>query len=135
MTDGNLTWVKSSYSGSQGGNCLEAGADGAGRVLVRDTKDRGGPVLEFQAIRWREFSASLKAEYDSKLSNCQKSREASITPTIRKKSPQGHPLGPAEISFSLFLVFHWRGRERPDPAQAWSRRVGDRRDFRVGLRL
>jgi Domain of unknown function (DUF397) len=81
MTDGSLTWVKSSYSGSQGGNCLEAAADGVGRVLVRDTKDRGGAMLEFRASRWREFSASLRAETDRGLSNCHKMR----------KSPQGPP--------------------------------------------
>src|SRR5436189_209108 len=81
--------VKSSYSGSQGGNCVEAAADGVGRVLVRDTKDRGGAVLEFRASRWREFSASLKAV--SQLSNCPKSRKAGIAPenvTKNEKSPQ-----------------------------------------------
>jgi hypothetical protein len=62
VTDGSLTWVKSSYSGSQGGNCVEAAADGVGRVLVRDTKDRGGAVLEFGVRQWLEFSASLKVE-------------------------------------------------------------------------
>ena len=40
-------WRTSSYSGSQGGNCVEvAGQDR--RVLVRDTKQAGtGPVLRF----------------------------------------------------------------------------------------
>jgi hypothetical protein len=66
MTDGVLAWVKSSYSGSQGGNCIEAAADGTGRVLVRDTKDRGGAVLGFHLSQWREFSASLKAAADRK---------------------------------------------------------------------
>jgi hypothetical protein len=70
VIDGNLAWVKSSYSGSQGGNCVEAAANGVGRVLVRDTKDRGGAVLEFRASRWREFSASLKTAMASDLSNC-----------------------------------------------------------------
>ena len=69
MIDGKLAWVKSSYSGSQGGNCVEAAADGVGRVLVRDTMDRGGAVLDFRASRWREFSASLKAATVSNLSN------------------------------------------------------------------
>jgi hypothetical protein len=106
---GNLAWVKSSYSGSQGGNCVEAAADGVGRVLVRDTKDRGGAVLEFRASRWREFSASLKAATVSVLSNCPKSRKVGITLKmlqIAEKSPQAGCRGPAEISFSL-LVAHW----------------------------
>jgi hypothetical protein len=102
VIDGNLAWVKSSYSGSQGGNCVEAAADGIGRVLVRDTKDRGGAVLEFRASRWRDFSASLKAATNSDLSHCLKSRKAGTTPenpTISKKSPQVGRRGPAEISF------------------------------------
>jgi Domain of unknown function (DUF397) len=110
VTDGNLTWVKSSYSGSQGGNCLEAAADGAGRVLVRDTKDRGGAMLEFQASRWRELSASLKAESGRKLSNCRKSRHATITTTIRQKSPQASSWDLRRFLF-LLLVVHRRGRE------------------------
>jgi hypothetical protein len=80
VIDGNLAWVKSSYSGSQGGNCVEAAADGVGRVLVRDTKDRGGAMLEFRASRWREFSASLKVAMVSHLSNCPRSLKAGITP-------------------------------------------------------
>jgi hypothetical protein len=60
VTDSTLTWVKSSYSGSQGGNCVEAASDGLGRVLVRDTQDRAGAVLKFEATEWREFSTSLR---------------------------------------------------------------------------
>ena len=37
-------WRKSSYSGTNGGDCVEA-ADMDGRILVRDTTDRGGMVL------------------------------------------------------------------------------------------
>jgi hypothetical protein len=61
VTDSTLTWVKSSYSGSQGGNCVEAASDGLGRMLVRDTNDRAGAVLKFAAAEWAEFSASLKS--------------------------------------------------------------------------
>ena len=38
-------WRKSSYSGDNGGECVEVAT--AGAVLVRDTADRGGPVLTF----------------------------------------------------------------------------------------
>ena len=37
-------WRRSSYSGSNGGNCVEL-ADVAGAVAVRDSKDPDGPVL------------------------------------------------------------------------------------------
>ena len=56
----NLTWVKSSYSGSQGGNCVEAAADNRGGVLVRDTKDRDVAVLTIPAALWRRFAADVK---------------------------------------------------------------------------
>jgi len=34
------TWRKSSYSGTNGGNCIEAARDLPGVVAVRDSKDR-----------------------------------------------------------------------------------------------
>ena len=51
-------WRKSSYSGSNGGECVEVAA--AGAVLVRDTTDRTGPVLTFTADAWRAFTATIK---------------------------------------------------------------------------
>ena len=51
-------WRKSSYSGSNGGECVEIAA--AGTVLVRDTADRGGPVLTFTADAWRAFTAAIR---------------------------------------------------------------------------
>jgi hypothetical protein len=53
------SWRKSSYSGSNGGGCIEV-ADHASRVLVRDTKDRTGPVLTFSAASWRKFARKVK---------------------------------------------------------------------------
>jgi len=54
-----LNWRKASYSGSGGGNCVEvAGSESA--VLVRDTTDRGGPVLTVSAQAWGQFTASLR---------------------------------------------------------------------------
>jgi predicted secreted Zn-dependent protease len=52
-----LNWVKSTHSGN--GGCVEVAA--AGRVLVRDTKDRHGPVLTFTPETWRRFAAQVKA--------------------------------------------------------------------------
>lgn len=51
-------WRKSSYSGSNGGECVEVAS--AGPVLVRDTTDRGGQVLTFTADAWRAFTATIK---------------------------------------------------------------------------
>jgi hypothetical protein len=54
------TWRTSSYSGGQG-NCIEVGNHGS-RVLVRDTQDRTGSVLQFTPGAWRRFADRLKAQ-------------------------------------------------------------------------
>jgi hypothetical protein len=61
----NFAWRKSSYSGSNGGGCVEV-ADNLPRVVaVRDSKDPGGPVLAFRPDDWRAFTVAIKAgEYD-----------------------------------------------------------------------
>ncbi|MGD0065789.1 MAG: DUF397 domain-containing protein [Streptosporangiaceae bacterium] len=60
MTIGVTGWRTSSYSGSQGGNCVEVGAHDC-RVQVRDTKQAGtGPVLRFPAQAWRRFADQVK---------------------------------------------------------------------------
>lgn len=56
-------WRKSSYSGSDGGNCVEVAA--ADHVLVRDTLDRQGPVLAFGRRAWEAFAAKVKADAGS----------------------------------------------------------------------
>lgn len=61
MRNSSLTWVKSSYSGSQGGNCVEVAADTEGGILVRDTKDRAGAVLGFRQASWHRFATEIKA--------------------------------------------------------------------------
>lgn len=45
-------WRKSTRSGTNG--CVEV-AFVDGRVAVRDSKDRGGPVLLFTAHEWEAF--------------------------------------------------------------------------------
>jgi hypothetical protein len=60
---GAVSWRKSSYSGNNGGNCLEAGSV-PGTVLVRDTKDRHGPVLSLSEDTWRAFADRVKSETD-----------------------------------------------------------------------
>ncbi len=57
----DATWRKSSYSGGNGGGCIEVGTRAeAGRVLVRDTKDRQGPALAFTPKTWRQFANEVK---------------------------------------------------------------------------
>jgi Domain of unknown function (DUF397) len=48
-------WRKSSYSGGNGGECVEIGTRPDGPVLVRDSKDTNGPLLSFPADAWRQF--------------------------------------------------------------------------------
>ena len=55
----DLSWRKSSYSGGSGGNCVEV-SDHDHRVMVRDTKDRPGPVLRFTPAAWRRFADQVK---------------------------------------------------------------------------
>jgi hypothetical protein len=55
----SLDWRKSSYSGGQGGSCVEV-ADAANVVMVRDTTDRNGRTLAFAADAWEAFTTSLK---------------------------------------------------------------------------
>ncbi len=52
------SWRKSSYSGDNGGECVEVAA--AEAVLVRDTADRGGLVLAFTTDVWRAFTATIR---------------------------------------------------------------------------
>jgi uncharacterized protein DUF397 len=54
-----MDWRKSSYSGANGGSCVET-ASGDGTVLVRDTTDRDGGTLAFTANAWRAFMADMK---------------------------------------------------------------------------
>ncbi|MCM0676190.1 DUF397 domain-containing protein [Micromonospora phytophila] len=62
MTALDLTrarWRTSSRSVGNG-NCVEVAA-AAGRVAVRDSKDRGGPVLAFPPSAWRAFVTGIDA--------------------------------------------------------------------------
>ncbi|NEA44333.1 DUF397 domain-containing protein [Streptomyces sp. SID11385] len=54
------TWVKSSYSGADGGNCVEV-AVGERSLPVRDSKRAdGGPVIEFGRPAFARFLASVR---------------------------------------------------------------------------
>ena len=53
-------WRKSTYSGSNGGQCVEVGNAVSG-VVVRDTADRAGAVLAVSAGAWRALLAEVRA--------------------------------------------------------------------------
>ncbi len=57
--EATLRWRTSSYSGS-GNNCVEVAAAGPG-IVVRDSKDPGGPTLVFSPHQWQAFVAGVKA--------------------------------------------------------------------------
>lgn len=74
MSTSELSWFKSSYSGSSGDNCIEVAADWRkssyssgsegdcvevatcpSTVHVRDSKDKEGPQLAFTPAEWAHF--------------------------------------------------------------------------------
>ena len=74
MDINNVTWRKASYSGGNGGNCVEVGvwrkashsgdnggacvevtSTGKAFVAVRDSKDPNGPKLAFTQSGWQSF--------------------------------------------------------------------------------
>ena len=55
------TWRKSSYSGSDGVDCVEVGVSGPTAFLVRDTKNRARGTLAFAPAAWQRFATSVKA--------------------------------------------------------------------------
>ena len=58
-------WRKSSYSGGNGGDCVEVARNLPGVVALRDSKDPGGPVLVLTAGQWRAFlSGARDGEFD-----------------------------------------------------------------------
>jgi len=54
-----VTWRKSSYSNSDGGQCLEV-ADNLPVIPVRDSKNTDGPALIFPAGAWASFVAGVR---------------------------------------------------------------------------
>ncbi|MEH0545135.1 DUF397 domain-containing protein [Streptomyces sp. B21-105] len=55
-----VTWHKSSYSGGQGGDCLEVALGHPALIPVRDSKTPLGPKLAFRAEAWAAFVKNLK---------------------------------------------------------------------------
>ncbi|MGD6743756.1 DUF397 domain-containing protein [Streptomyces sp. BH106] len=56
----NLTWIKSSYSDDQGGNCLEVAATPT-HIHIRDSKlGPQGPTFTTAASAWDAFLAHAR---------------------------------------------------------------------------
>ncbi|WP_108987580.1 DUF397 domain-containing protein [Streptomyces coelicoflavus] len=54
MNTSDLAWFKSSYSGSQGDDCIEV-ANGTHAIHVRDSKDQRSPELALSPAAWSDF--------------------------------------------------------------------------------
>ncbi|MEV7447616.1 DUF397 domain-containing protein [Streptomyces nigra] len=52
-----VAWRKSSYSGAEGGQCVEVAAT-ADAIWVRDSKNPTGPVLALGQAAWTGFLTS-----------------------------------------------------------------------------
>ncbi|GAA2105662.1 hypothetical protein GCM10009759_42960 [Kitasatospora saccharophila] len=59
LDPGASAWRKSSYSGGDGGNCVEVNDSNPG--AVRDSKDPEGPHLAFSPRTWQAFVTEVKA--------------------------------------------------------------------------
>ncbi|MGW3494591.1 DUF397 domain-containing protein [Streptomyces sp. NPDC001020] len=56
----NVTWRKSSYSNSDGGQCVEVAQNLPSVVPVRDSKDPDRGALVFEAAVWARFIGDVK---------------------------------------------------------------------------
>ena len=56
----SANWRKSTYSGGNGGDCVEVG-NAASMIVVRDTTDRAGTVLAVPAGAWQALLAEVRA--------------------------------------------------------------------------
>lgn len=53
-------WRKSTYSGGNGGQCVEVATNLPGLVAIRDSKDPEGAKLVVSAEEWRTFLSGLR---------------------------------------------------------------------------
>ncbi|MFC9430687.1 DUF397 domain-containing protein [Streptomyces sp. NPDC056987] len=60
----HLVWFKSSYSGTDGGNCVEVALVPT-TVLIRDSKTVPGPILNVPADQWATFIAFTSTRRDT----------------------------------------------------------------------
>ena len=59
-------WIKSSFSGPTGGNCVEVAFLADGQVAVRNSRDADGPALTFTSAEWHAFLRGARGgEFDA----------------------------------------------------------------------
>ena len=51
----SASWIKSSYSGPTGGNCVEIAFLADDDVAMRNSRDPDGPALVFTRAEWAAF--------------------------------------------------------------------------------
>lgn len=59
MDINHVTWRKASYSGGNGGGCVEVARSLPGVVAIRDSKDPHGPNLVVSPSAWQSLTADL----------------------------------------------------------------------------
>jgi hypothetical protein len=58
------SWRKSTHSGGSGGECIEVAANLPDLIPVRDSKDPHGPTLTFTPAAWTSFvTATARGEF------------------------------------------------------------------------
>ncbi len=64
-------WIKSSFSGPTGGNCVEVAFLPDGQVAVRNSRDGDGLVLVFTGAEWDAFLRGARGrEFDQEAAAC-----------------------------------------------------------------
>ncbi|QKW07238.1 DUF397 domain-containing protein [Streptomyces sp. NA04227] len=58
----SAAWCKSSYSNTDGGNCVEVADNFPGMVPVRDSKNPFGPAVVFESGVWSSFVSAVRCE-------------------------------------------------------------------------
>jgi hypothetical protein len=53
-----MNWRKATYSGDNGGACIEV-ASASGRIMIRDTTNRDGVTLAVTPAAWRRHVAAV----------------------------------------------------------------------------
>lgn len=62
MESSRLNWRKASYSGTNGGGCVEVATNIPRMVAVRDSKDPDGPALVLSTDQWAGLVARIRSD-------------------------------------------------------------------------
>ena len=54
------TWRKSTYSGGNGGECIEVASTSERLIAVRDSKNPSGPKLLISSPMWQVFAQRVR---------------------------------------------------------------------------